>query len=91
MKFRVTMKTPDALQEAIKASIKSKLENGEFSESEVPFYEEELEAIKRSPGNSEIFTDCKRWFRYGEIITVEIDTHTNTCIVVSENESMMLH
>jgi hypothetical protein len=84
MKIRITMKTPDALREAIQSSIEEKLEDGELSESEVPFYEEELEAVKHTPEYSEILSDCKKWFRHGEFLTVEIDTHTNTCVVVRD-------
>lgn len=73
MKFRVTMKDPDTLGDAIKDAVKSSLMGLET--------EEEREAVAeiREQNTSE---SCRQWFKYGELLTVEIDTMAMTCVVV---------
>ena len=58
MQFRVTMKTPDALDEAIEASVPD---------------DTAAESVRAL---------CSQWFRYGEVITLEIDTNAATCVVI---------
>lgn len=66
MKFLVHMKCPDALDEAIEARLRP---------TNLDIYEREEEKEK-------IQAICARWFNYGEVVTVEIDTEKETCNVV---------
>ncbi len=65
MKFRVTMKTPDALKSAITEALVTE-----------PYSDDDL---AQTAG---IFKVCRKWFEFDEIITVEIDTDGQTCVVV---------
>ena len=72
MKFRVTMKTPDALANAIhKASLDYAVNEGNKTDEDV--MQEMYESTERL---------CERWFKYREIVTLEIDTEKKTCTVV---------
>ena len=68
MKIRVTMKTPDALSGAIHHCVEERIAG--LSDDEVAAHEK---------AEDEISDLCKRWFRYGESVTVEIDTEAKTC------------
>ena len=73
MKFKVQMKDPDTLQDAIADAIKA---------CEFPgLTGEEAEAV-REIRREDIGNLCAKWFGYGEYLTVEIDTEAGTCIVV---------
>lgn len=77
-KFRVTLKDPDTLYDAISEQLDKELEKMD---------EDEAEAVRdiRQEKYGEI---ASKWFRYGEYLTVEIDTEANTCVVIlSEDES----
>jgi hypothetical protein len=73
MKFKVTMKDPDTLGEAIREAV----------ELDVRVIEDKDEAAAvaeiRCGKLSEL---CKQWFEFGEYLTVEIDTEAKTCTVV---------
>jgi len=75
MKFRVIMKTPDALEYALMTAYPV-----EESASQ--------EAIEvASKGIEDAMELCERkWFRCGELLTVEIDTEAQTCVVVPVRE-----
>jgi hypothetical protein len=73
MKFQVTMKTPDALGFAIQQVIESELE-----ENCTDDLMDDIEQI-----DSEQIKDiCKKWFKYEELVTLEIDTEKLTCTVL---------
>jgi len=76
MIFRVTMKDPDVLYEAINDALKEDLSG--FDD------DDEREAIKEVR-YEKIDAIASKWFQYGEYLTVEIDTKLNT-IKVIENE-----
>jgi hypothetical protein len=73
MKFSITMKDPDgfydSLQEAIEADV-AEIEDEEEREHLRSFRQRKLSAL------------LSTWFRYGEYLTVEIDTVAETCRVV---------
>lgn len=69
MKFRVTLKTPDVLDEAIQAAVDVSLQD-DTSETD-------REALQDAAAEA-----CALWFRYSELLTVEIDTEALTCVVV---------
>lgn len=75
MKFKVSMKDPDTLHDAIKLAVGKSLDAVAISE------DDELEALAevRAEKVREI---CSRWFKYGEYLTVEIDTEAGTCTVL---------
>lgn len=73
MKFRVTMKDPDTLDDAIADAV---------ADISVPgLSDEEMEEV-RMLRRGKISSLCSRWFEYGEYLTVEIDTEAETCTVV---------
>lgn len=74
MKFKVHMKDPDTLHDAIKAAVRE-----ELNKTDLPEDEKELLEESRQEKISDI---CRKWFEYGEYLTVEIDTEQETCAVV---------
>lgn len=70
MKIRVNMKTPDALSEAVCEAV---------GPAEV-----DLDDDQTNYDLIETITDMakKKWFRYGECVTLEIDTDAGTCVVL---------
>jgi len=74
-KFRVTMKNPDAVYEAVDQAAIDEVDLIEgLSEEE----RSELCESKRSSINESI----SKWFEYEEYLTVEVDTESGTCVVV---------
>ena len=74
MKFRVTMKDPDTLGDAIRKAVEEDV-------SSLALHEDEklcvIETREERIGNI-----CAKWFNYGEYVTIEIDTEDKTAIVV---------
>lgn len=68
MKFTVVMKTPDVLDRAVKDALLGA--NPSLGNHEL---KDEAFALKEV---------CEEWFRYGEMVTLEIDTEARTCRVV---------
>lgn len=77
MKFRVQMKNPDALSDAVEREVAESLNLLALSPNE----REELVIVRRD----EMFEKCLKWFRYGEYLTVEIDTDADTCVVIPQS------
>lgn len=75
MKFRVSMKDPDSLLDAIVAAV---------GESVAPLSDDAAErAAVADVRREKVSALCGRWFEYdGEYLTVEIDTDVETCVVV---------
>lgn len=76
MKFQVTMKDPDTLFDAIQDAVAETLET-------MP--EDEAEAVREIRENK-AHEVASEWFKYGEYLTVEIDTEEKTIRVVPESE-----
>jgi len=77
MKFRVTMKDPDTLHDAIREAVEREV-------AAMPdLDDDEREAIIEKR-NEKVSDKCDRWFKYSEYLTVEIDTEAMTCVVVPE-------
>lgn len=73
MKITVSFKNPDALDESIDESFQDlKIEGLD---------EEELEAVKETR-KAETKEICEKWFKWGEYLTVEVDTEAKTCTVI---------
>lgn len=73
MKFKVTMKDPDVLHEAVFEAVKNDL-------LPLPISEEERELLV--DGRMEkVHQACRQWFSHGEYLTVEIDTEAKTATV----------
>lgn len=73
MKFRVTMKDPDTLSDAINEAAKKMLAAVEGMDTD-----RELLVERRC---EELSTLANNWFEYGEYVTIEIDTEAKTAIV----------
>jgi hypothetical protein len=74
MIFRVTMHDPDTLHDAIQDAV-ADLPLGNLDNAEA-----ELVRDKRAEKVGELCS--RKWFEYGEYLTVEIDTEAKTCVVV---------
>lgn len=74
MKITVTMKDPDVLHNAV-------LDAVEADVAALPLESEERDAVAEMR-REKVLSICESWFRYGEYLTVEIDTDERTCIVV---------
>lgn len=75
MKFRVSMKDPDTLDEAISRAVAREvtlLGLTDLAEKDA------VEEVRREKAKSV----CAQWFKYGEYLDVEIDTEAGTCVVV---------
>ncbi len=67
------MKDPDTLDDAIADAIHADTESiGDA---------DERDAVKEVRGDK-MRALCRKWFEYGEYLTVEIDTEAGTCVVV---------
>jgi len=75
MKFRVQMKNPDALADAIDAAVKTDVSQiaGLDEDERAAVAEQRVETFRDVAG---------AWFEYDEYLTVEIDTEAKTCVVV---------
>ena len=73
MKFKIQMKDPDALYDAISDAIHADTENIADDDERMAVKE-----VRRD----KVGSLCTKWFKYGEYLTVEIDTEAQTCTVV---------
>lgn len=74
MKFKVTMKDPDTLYDAIYDAVEEELlEIKELDDDE----RENVSETRRKA----IQKICGKWFKYSEYLTVEIDTEAKTATV----------
>ena len=74
MKFKVTMKDPDTLHDAIEEALLDEvnaMQNLDEDEREdvIQLRKDKISGI------------CSQWFQYGEYLTVEIDTEAKTATV----------
>ena len=74
MKFRVTMKDPDTLYEAVEEAVANSVKGLDLTEEE----RDEVAEVRAE----KVRDVCGSWFEYGEYLTVEIDTEQMTCEVV---------
>lgn len=73
MKFRVTMKDPDCLYDAVNEALDKNMPP--------QLTREEWEQLKETRAEN-VRDIAGKWFEYGEYLTVEIDTEAKTCTVV---------
>lgn len=74
MKFRVMMKDPDVLGEAISEAVQKELS----SILELNDHERSILGDVRCNAALQV---ASAWFKFGEFVTIEIDTDTKTCVV----------
>lgn len=74
MKFKVTMKDPDTLHDAINDAVKADIEKLGLAD------EDEIEALHETRAEK-VREICSAWFECGEYLTVEIDTEARTAVV----------
>jgi hypothetical protein len=79
MKFKVTMKDPDTLYDAISDAVERDLLKKDGLD------EDDRETLSISRRNK-IISLCGRWFKYGEYLTVEIDTDAKTIMICPASE-----
>lgn len=73
MKFVITMKTPDAVDCAC-------------AEAATEYNERVDETIMDEDIYSNLTEICERWFKYGESVSIEIDTDKNTATVLESRK-----
>ena len=74
MKLKITLKDPDGVYESIKQAAESSTGDTEgLDNSEL----EELAETRRE----KLEEQCKPWIKYGEYVTIEIDTDAGTATV----------
>lgn len=79
MKFRVSMKDPDTLYDAIRDAVEEQVKTQFGGLPDI--IPEDWEPVKERRVRS-IEDLCSKWFMYGEYLEVEIDTDAKTCTVV---------
>lgn len=77
MKFQITMKDPDGCYDCMKQAAEDSVASLDVSDEEKDLLIDSRE--------SEVKKACSKWFRYGEYLTVEVDTEANTCTVVANH------
>lgn len=81
MKINITMKTPDALYEAAQEYANRMAED----KDNVKEIEDEYGGDKNYyiQTQHELFEQiANKWFKYGEYVTLEIDTEEETCVIM---------
>lgn len=79
MKIQVTLKTPDCLDSpALEYAKADMMENPDILAEIFDSDEECYLDVKRN----EFHRMMEKWFKYGEYVTLEIDTELKTCTVV---------
>jgi hypothetical protein len=75
MKFKVTMKDPDTLGDAIDDAVRADLKtvDGLSDNERETLLDDRRDAVKAVTA---------KWFEYGEYVTIEIDTEAGTATVV---------
>lgn len=79
MKFRVTLKSPDACDYAIEDECERYEES--LREDGPDDDEEEIEAMVDELRH-ELQAECERWFSEAEYATVELDTEEHTATII---------
>jgi hypothetical protein len=74
MKIKITLKDPDGVFESIKDAAESSMQN-----TEVLDLDEIAEIIESR--QAKLAEQCATWIKYGEYVTIEIDTDTGSAIV----------
>lgn len=74
MKFKVQMKDPDTLGDAINDAVGNEVGGMDLSADE----KEAVSELRREA----VGKLCAKWFEYSEYLCVEIDTEAGTCVVV---------
>ena len=75
MKIQITLKDPDGVYESIKDAAESSTGDIEGLEND------ELDALAETRRET-IEEQCNRWVKWGEYVTIEIDTEANTATVI---------
>ena len=74
MKFTVTFKDPDALDDQIREAVHAEVEDLGLSKEDAAAIEEAR--YERASA------DVSKWFKYGEYVTIALDTEADTATVV---------
>jgi hypothetical protein len=75
MKFRVSMKDPDTLQDTIDRAVAQEVKS-------LGIVDNDEAAAVAEVRREKVAAVCAQWFKYGEYLTVDIDTEAGTCVVV---------
>ena len=75
MKFKITLKDPDGVYDAIRAAVQESLPE------ELTLNEQEAVGEVRE---NEVKESLSRWFLYDEYLTVEVDTDNKTITVLEQ-------
>jgi hypothetical protein len=78
MKFRVTFKDPDGPYDCIKDAVKESVAALGLTDRN------EIDAVTESR-EGQVREKVSRWLKYGEYVTIEVDTEAMTATVVPTN------
>lgn len=76
MKCRVMMKCPDSLEDAIREYVDNIIEEDIDNEEDYNYEYDRLKEKYKEKAN--------KWFKWGELVTLEMDFEQNTCKVVEQ-------
>jgi len=76
MKIQISMKTPDAVEYAINQAVESEDLTRDCDGKEA------MDEDERYEFEENLRETCKKWFRYGECVSIEIDTETGEATVL---------
>ena len=79
MKFRIYMKNPDCVSDAIDDAIENEIE--ELKSFGKPLDEDDLDDLRENH-KEKLEEFLQQWVEYNEYITIEFDTIANTAVVV---------
>lgn len=75
MKFTITMKDPDGVQESVGQEVRKQMMA--ITDLDADVREEMREAL-----GDKLYLAASRWLRYGEYVDLEIDTDAGTCVMI---------
>lgn len=75
MKLKITLKDPDGVSNCIQDAAKESVEENDSLESD------EVDGLIESRCEK-LHETCKKWIRYGEYVTIEINTDEGTAVVI---------
>ena len=75
MKFQIQFKDPDVVGDALDAAAR-------MSAAGVAGLDDDERQVVEERRRESLSRLCRKWFRYGEYVTIEIDTDAKTATVV---------
>lgn len=75
VKIRLTLKDPDGVEDSMRDAVNASMPEGLSDAENEAVHDIRLGEFQRA---------CRRWVKFGEYVTIEIDTDTDTAVVVEQ-------